>query len=224
LISFDNVTALYPGGIKGISDASFTLAEHSFTALVGPSGAGKSTILWILMGELIPSEGRVSCMGVNPAVLKNRALLQYRRHIGFVPQDLLLFGRRTVFDNVNIILRGMGLGRREADLRTQNVLDIVGLRERERAYPAQLSGGEQQRIAIARALGVNPRLLLADEPTGNLDPDLSAEIFELFRKINQMGITVLVATHEQELARSIGADMLRLSNRNIEHIPKEQVV
>lgn len=210
MIDFKNVSFSYNEEAKILDDVSFFIEPGTFTALLGPSGAGKSTILWHIMGEYTPNAGTVSCMSINPARLKKKRLMLYRRKIGFVPQELLLLENHNVYSNVEIVLRGIGLPKKEVKARTENVLEIVGLRNRKKAMPFELSGGERQRLAIARALGKMPQILLADEPTGNLDPERSREILELFRSIHDMGITVLVATHERDLMTELGADKLIL--------------
>lgn len=209
MITFDNVSYGYSKNAPKIfENLSFNVEQGTFTALLGPSGAGKSTILWHIMGELHPQQGSVTCMGANPGLLSARRLMLYRRKVGYVPQDLLLLEHHTVYANVNSILRGIGLSRKESNTRTRNVLDMVGLADRHKSLPNELSGGERQRLAIARALSVMPQVLLADEPTGNLDPARSEEIMQLFKNIYEMGITVLIATHEQQLMEKLGADTL----------------
>ena len=222
MITFVNVRSAYPDGTKGLDNVTFSLDDGSFTGLLGPSGAGKTTILWHIMGELIPYSGHINCMGYNPSTLPKGELVKYRRMIGFVPQNLLLLNHRTVYENVNMILRGMGLSQKDAEIRTQNVLDIAGIRDRQKSMPTQLSGGEQQRVAIARALSMNPKVLLADEPTGNLDPQRSEEIMTLFKRINELGITVLVSTHEWHLIRSLGANLLYIEDGQIRPVPEDR--
>lgn len=212
MIEFDNVSFSYPGGEKILDNASFKIEPGTFTALLGPSGAGKSTILWHIVGELNPQSGTVSCMGINPIKLKKRGMMLYRRKVGFIPQELLLLEDRNVYSNIEAILRGIGLPGKEVKSRAQNVLEIVGLRNKKTSMPCELSGGERQRLAIARALGKMPQILLADEPTGNLDPQRSREVMELFRSICDMGITVLIATHEHQMMDQLGADKLILEN------------
>lgn len=222
MIEFNEVTSIYPGGIKCLDKVSFSVEEGAFTALLGPSGAGKSTILWHIIGELAPCKGNIQCMGCDPTKLQRRKKILYRRKIGFVPQELMLLENRTVYENVNIILRGINLSRKEAEVRTHNVLDIVGLRNRLDAKPNQLSGGEQQRLAIARALGVNPQIIMADEPTGNLDPKRAEDIMLLFKQINEMGITVLVATHEWRLMEQLGADIIYVDQGKISTLEEKE--
>lgn len=216
MIVFENVEYGYKPGTKILDDVSFEIEDGSFTALTGPSGAGKSTILWHILGVLSPDTGQVRCLGAEPSKLGRRALAQYRRKIGFVPQDMLLLEDQTVLGNLVVVLSGIGLTHRNAVMRAHNVLDIVELRDREKDMPRELSGGERQRLAIARALSVTPRILLADEPTGNLDPERSREIMQLFRRIRDMDITVLISTHERELMRELGADTLYLENGKTE--------
>lgn len=222
MIDFKNVTFIYPGKVVGLNNISFHIESGTFTAILGPSGAGKSTILWSILGELIPAEGEISCLGFNPADLTKHEMMKYRRRIGLVPQEFMLFEKKTVFENIYLILRGIGLPHKDAEVKTLNVLDIVGLRDRKNAKPPELSGGERQRIAIARALGMNPQIILADEPTGNLDPAKSEEIMDLFQQINKMGITVLVVTHEWELMQKLGADLLYIEDKRVKPFTKEK--
>lgn len=219
MVEFKNVTSRYRGGITGLDNVSFHLEKGSITGLLGPSGAGKSTIIEHITGELKAGSGEIVCMGVNPSKLSAGKLMRYRRRIGFIPQELNLFEHRTVYENIDIILRGIGLNRKDAQAKTENVLEIVGLRQRQSALPEELSGGEQQRVAIARAISVNPSLLLADEPTGNLDPKRSEEIMGLFKRINDMGITVLISTHEWKLMEKIGANILYIDSGQIKDFP-----
>ena len=187
-----------------LRDLSLTIDKGEFLFLTGPSGAGKSTLLRLLLREELPSEGDLKVAGRNLQQLTPAQVQSYRRSVGFVFQDFRLIPRFTVFQNVAFVMRVLGVDLAVQQRKTFQVLKWVGLQHRMNAYPEELSGGEQQRIAIARALVNEPQLVLADEPTGNLDPDLSLEIMNLFREINARGTTVVVATHDRELIRRVG--------------------
>ena len=189
--------------------------KGEFLFLTGPSGAGKSTLLRLLLREELASEGDLKVGGRNLRELKPSQVQTYRRTIGFVFQDFRLIPRFTVFQNVAFVMRVLGVAVAAQQRRTFQVLKWVGLQHRMNAYPEELSGGEQQRVAIARALVNEPHLVLADEPTGNLDPDLSLEIMNLFRDINARGTTVVVATHDRELIRRVGRRTITLEQGRI---------
>ena len=183
--------------------------------LTGPSGAGKSTFLRLLLREDLPSEGGLTVLGRDLTSLKPSEVQAYRRKVGFVFQDFRLIPRFTVFQNVAFVMRVLGLPVATQQRKTFQVLMWVGLQHRMNASPEELSGGEQQRVAIARALVNDPQLVLADEPTGNLDPDLSLEIMNLFREINARGTTVVVATHDRELIRRVGRRSITLDHGRV---------
>jgi cell division transport system ATP-binding protein len=183
--------------------------------LTGPSGAGKSTFLRLLLLQERPTEGDLVVNGYNVATLSRRALQEYRRGIGFVFQDFKLIPGRTVLENVAFVPEVLGVPRAQQSRRAFQVLKWVGLQHRMQAYPGDLSGGEQQRVAIARALVNEPAVLIADEPTGNLDPDLSLEIMNLLREVNAGGTTVLVATHDRELIRLVGRRTVTLDQGRV---------
>jgi len=210
MIQFDRVTKRYPGGHEGLVDTSFQLAEGEMAFLTGHSGAGKSTLLKLIGLLERPTRGQVHVNGRNLGSLPQRAVPYHRRDVGMIFQDHRLLHDRTVFDNVALPLVVAGVGRREIGKRVRAALDKVGLLERERALPVTLSGGEQQRVGIARAVVNKPAVLLADEPTGNLDPELSQEIMRLFSLFNQVGVTLLIASHDLTLIRSMGRRMLTL--------------
>lgn len=191
----------YGRGLYALRDLTLTIDKGEFVFLTGPSGAGKSTLLRILLLQERPTEGVAIVNGRNLARLSSREVQAYRRSVGFVFQDFKLVAAKTVFENVSFALRVLGVPLEQQRRRTYQVLKWVGLQHRLNAFPPELSGGEQQRVAIARALVNEPQLVLADEPTGNLDPDLSLEIMNLFRDINASGTTVLVATHDRELIK-----------------------
>jgi cell division transport system ATP-binding protein len=193
-----------------LADVSCTIDRGEFVFLTGPSGAGKSTFLKLLFREESPSTGQIVVNGRNIGVLPPSQIPYFRRTVGVVFQDFKLIGRKTVFENVAFVQNVLGLPRAEQKRRAYHVLKRVGLHHQMNALPEELSGGEQQRVAIARAIVNEPTLLLADEPTGNLDPALSEEIMRLFAEINIRGTTVLVATHDIELIRRMGKRVLTL--------------
>jgi len=210
LIEAHHLSKLYSRGVHALRDLSLTIDKGEFLFLTGPSGAGKSTLLRLLLREELPSEGDLKVAGRNLQQLTPSQVQSYRRTVGFVFQDFRLIPRFTVFQNVAFVMRVLGLDLAVQQRKTFQVLKWVGLQHRMNAYPEELSGGEQQRIAIARALVNEPQLVLADEPTGNLDPDLSLEIMNLFREINARGTTVVVATHDRELIRRVGRRTITL--------------
>jgi cell division transport system ATP-binding protein len=210
LIEAHHLSKLYNRGVYALRDLSLTIDKGEFLFLTGPSGAGKSTLLRLLLREELPSEGDLKVAGRNLQQLSPSQVQSYRRSVGFVFQDFRLIPRFTVFQNVAFVMRVLGVDLAVQQRKTFQVLKWVGLQHRMNAYPEELSGGEQQRIAIARALVNEPHLVLADEPTGNLDPDLSLEIMNLFREINARGTTVVVATHDRELIRRVGRRTLTL--------------
>jgi cell division transport system ATP-binding protein len=195
---------LYNRGVYALRDLSLKIDKGEFLFLTGSSGAGKSTLLRLLLREDLPSEGSIRVAGRELNELKRDQVQSYRRTVGFVFQDFRLIPRFTVFQNVAFVMRALGVAPAIQQRKTFQVLKWVGLQHRMNAFPEELSGGEQQRVAIARALVNDPQLVLADEPTGNLDPDLSLEIMNLFREINARGTTVVVATHDRELIRRVG--------------------
>jgi len=202
----------YSRGVFALHDLTLKVEKGEFVFLTGPSGAGKSTLLRLLLRQERPSDGRIIVGGRDLAHLGQREVQDYRRTVGFVFQDFKLIPARTVFENVAFVPRVLGAPESQQKRRAFQVLKWVGLQHRMTSYPLDLSGGEQQRIAIARALVNDPMLILADEPTGNLDPDLSLEIMNLLREINASGTTVLVATHDRELIRLVGRRTVTLDH------------
>lgn len=212
MISFEHVAKRYPGGIQALSDVNFHLERGEMAFLTGHSGAGKSTLLKLIALLERPSRGQVLFDGRNVGRLSRRQIPHLRRCIGVIFQDHRLLTDRRVFDNVALPLVIAGTAYGEIRRRVRAALDQVGLLDKERMRVPVLSGGEQQRVGIARAIVAKPPVLLADEPTGNLDPDLSAELMELFIRLNELGVTVLIATHDYELIRRLGRRVLVLKS------------
>jgi cell division transport system ATP-binding protein len=200
MISFSHVTKRYPGGLEALRGVSFTIEAGELVFFTGPSGAGKSTLLKIAAAIERPSSGSIILNGQNIGALRPQAVPFLRRKFGLVFQDQKLLFDRSAFDNVLLPLAIIGFNRREAARRVRAALDKVGLLAKERSFPVMLSGGEQQRLAIARAIVHRPAILIADEPTGNLDAAYAAELGELFRSFNQVGVTVIIATHDEAFA------------------------
>ncbi len=215
LIETSHLSKFYSRGVYALRNLSLTVDKGEFLFLTGASGAGKSTLLRLLLREDLPSDGELTVLGRDLKTLRPSQVQAYRRSVGFVFQDFRLIPRLTVFQNVAFVMRVLGLPLVTQQRKTFQVLKWVGLQHRMNAYPEELSGGEQQRIAIARALVNEPQLILADEPTGNLDPDLSLEIMNLFREINARGTTVLVATHDRELIRRVGRRSITLDHGQV---------
>jgi cell division transport system ATP-binding protein len=210
-IEFLRVTRRYDNGHEALRDVSLHFAPGSMTFLTGHSGAGKSTFLRLLLCLDRPTRGQIRVNGINVAALAPRQLAFYRRHLGVVLQDPHLLPGRTVIENVALPLRVAGEGEREAARRARAAMGLVGLQGREHSLPLELSTGEQQRVGIARAVAARPAVLLADEPTGNLDPALSREIMEVFRQFHALGTTVIVASHDLPLIRTLGARVIALA-------------
>ena len=199
MIRLKDVEMEYPNGTRAIRGISTTIEDGEFVFLVGPSGSGKSTIIKLLTGEVIPTAGRVMVNGFSMSRISDRQIPYMRRTIGVIFQDFRLIPKKTVFDNLSLAMRAVGATPRDIRTRIPYVLELVGLKGMEDRYPDELSGGEQQRVAIARALVNNPSTIVADEPTGNLDPNRSLEIMTLLERINALGTTVVVVTHEKSL-------------------------
>ncbi len=212
MIEIHRLSKQYSRGVFALRELSLTIDKGEFLFLTGPSGAGKSTLLRLLLREEVPSEGSIKVGGRDLSELTRDQVQSYRRTVGFVFQDFRLIRRLTVFQNVAFVMRVLGVAVPVQQRKTFQVLKWVGLQHRMNAFPEELSGGEQQRVAIARALVNDPQFILADEPTGNLDPDLSLEIMNLFREINARGTTVVVATHDRELIRRVGRRSITLDH------------
>lgn len=212
MIQFQHVCKRYPERGEALSNINFEVETGEMIFLTGHSGAGKSTLLRLIALLERPSRGQILVNGRSLATLPRRQIPYYRREVGMIFQDHRLLPDRSVFDNVALPLVVTGLGQKEIGRRVRAALDQVGLLTRERATPVALSGGEQQRVGIARAVVGRPSVLVADEPTGNLDPDLSREIFELFERFHYVGVTLLIATHDLNLVRSMRHRTLSLGD------------
>jgi cell division transport system ATP-binding protein len=195
---------MYTRGVYALRDLTLTVGKGDFVFLTGPSGAGKSTLLRLLLRQDVPSAGHLIVGGRSLSKMSASQVQTYRRSVGFVFQDFKLIPTRTIYENITFVPRVLGQPVAVQRRKAFQVLKWVGLQHRLNAFPEELSGGEQQRVAVARALINDPALVLADEPTGNLDPDLALEIMNLFRDINARGTTVLVATHDRDLIRRVG--------------------
>lgn len=215
MVKLIDVYETYSNGTKAIRGASLCVNDGEFVFLVGPSGSGKSTVIKLITGEITPSEGRVVVNGFNVGALKYSELPKLRRTLGVVFQDFRLIDKKTVYENVAFAMRVIGAPGRAIRKRVSYVLDLVGLLHKARRYPHELSGGEQQRVAIARALVNNPKMIIADEPTGNLDPARKLEIMTLLDRINSLGTTILVVSHEKELIDKLGKRVVALDKGRI---------
>lgn len=198
-----------------VKGRSFTVDDGEFVFLVGPSGSGKSTIIKLMTGEVVPTAGRVMVNGFSMSRIAEKQIPYMRRTIGVIFQDFRLIGNKTVRDNLALAMRAVGASPRELKNRIPYVLELVGLADKENSYPDQLSGGEQQRVAIARALVNNPSTIVADEPTGNLDPGRSLEIMTLLERINALGTTVIVVTHERGLVNHFNKRIILLNDGQV---------
>jgi len=224
VIHFEHVSKRYTGGVAALQDVSFEVAAGEMAFLTGHSGAGKSTLLRLILMLERATRGQVIVNGRNLGKTPSRQAPQVRRGIGMIFQDHKLLSDKTVFDNVSLPLMIAGVRYPDIRRRVRAALDKVGLLSKEKSWPLTLSGGEQQRVGIARAIVGMPPILLADEPTGNLDPELSRELFNLFRQLNGQGVTVLVASHDLSLIRSMGQRVLVLANgRLADDIPAAEI-
>ena len=215
MIRLKDVEKTYENGTEALQGISFTIEDGEFVFLVGPSGSGKSTIIKLLTGEVIPTAGRVMVNGFSMSRISDRQIPYMRRTIGVIFQDFRLIPKKTVFDNLSLAMRAVGATPRDIRTRIPYVLELVGLKGMEDRYPDELSGGEQQRVAIARALVNNPSTIIADEPTGNLDPARSLEIMMLLERINALGTTVVVVTHEKDLVDRFSKRVIALEQGKI---------
>lgn len=215
MIDFINVSKTYSNGTKALNDVSLHIDKGEFVFIVGASGAGKSTFLKLIMREETPTSGEIIINGTKVSKLKRRKVPYLRRHMGIVFQDFRLIEKMNVFDNVAFAMRAVGESKKTINKRVPYVLDLVGLTNKMKDKPSELSGGEQQRVSLARALVNNPEIIIADEPTGNVDPEMSYEIIELLNEINSKGTTVLVVTHEHDLVREFHRRVITINNGSI---------
>lgn len=215
MIEMKNVNVHYASGVDALVDINLKIHEGEFVFIVGESGAGKSTLMKLMMRELVPSSGRVFVNGYSLAKMKSNQVAKFRRSIGMVFQDFRLIQDYTVYENVAFVLRIADESARKIRQRVPYVLNLVGILNKAKAKTRELSGGEQQRVAIARALANDPRLLIVDEPTGNLDPKKSLEIVGLLKEINNCGTTVVMITHEHSLVQFFGGRIINIENGEI---------
>src|SRR5690554_4835518 len=203
MIQMTNVAKVYPNGARALVDISLKINKGEFVFLVGPSGAGKSTLIRLLYREEMASRGQVIVNGCNILRMRERNVPRFRRNIGVIFQDFKLLANKTAFENVAFALEAIGVGPKEVRQRTKKILELVGLGHKLDAFPHELSGGEQQRVSVARAIINNPALLVADEPTGNLDAETAWEIMELLYNINRRGTTIVMATHARDIVEQM---------------------
>ena len=215
MLRMENVSKVYPGGSVALQDVDIHIKPGEFVFVVGPSGAGKSTFIKMLFREVLPTTGSNFVNGVDILSLTPKEIPYMRRQLGIIFQDYRLLPDRTVYENVAFAMQVIETPHRKIKRRVLNVLDLVGLRHRANAYPNELSGGEQQRIAIARAIVNDPILVIADEPTGNLDPETSWDIMEIFKEINASGTTIVMATHDKEIVDAMGKRVVAIEHGNI---------
>ena len=215
MIEFNNVSKVYGNGTEALKDVNLKIDKGEFVFVIGPSGAGKSTFIKLLLREEVPTTGTIEVNGYNLNKIKRRHIPQFRRSLGVVFQDFRLIPNMTVYDNVAFALRVTNVRNRSIRQRVPYVLNLVGLASKARCYPKELSGGEQQRVALARALVNNPSLLIADEPTGNIDPEMSLEIVELLNEINKCGTTIVMVTHAHNLVEKFDRRVITINHGNI---------
>jgi len=216
MVQMNNVTKVYESSnTVALDNVDLTINEGEFVFLVGPSGSGKTTLMKLITGEVFASSGQVIVNDFDMTNIRRSKLPKVRRSLGVIFQDFRLIDNMTVYDNVAFVMRVVGASPKDIKKRVPYVLELVGLEGREKRMPNELSGGEQQRVAIARALANNPRMIVADEPTGNLDPVRSLELMLLFEKINEMGTTILVVTHEKELVNAFAKRVITIDGGHV---------
>ncbi len=211
-IKFINVEKTYKNGVNAIYNLNLDIKKGDFVFVIGASGSGKSTLIKMLYREERPTHGEIMLGGINVAKVKNSKVYKLRRKIGIVFQDYKLLTKLTVYENVAFALEMFGLPTDEVKKKVLKALELVGLKSKAKSYPTQLSGGEQQRVAIARAIVNSPKLLICDEPTGNLDPDTSLEVMRVIEKINDLGTTVVMATHDRDMVNKMKKRVVMLDN------------
>ena len=218
MIELINVDKSYPNGVHALNQVSLKIEDGEFVYVIGATGSGKSTMIKLLNGEEVPDSGKILVNGCDVGALKHRKVPQYRRQIGCIFQDYRLLPRLTVYENIAFALEVVGTPKKQIRKRVREVLDLVDLQEKAKSYPDELSGGQQQRVAIGRAIANNPKLLIADEPTGNLDPEKSFEIIELLEKINRsINATIIMVTHDSVLVEKYKKRTIVLDNGYIVH-------
>lgn len=215
MIEFKNVSKIYDNGTVALKDVNLNIKKGEFVFIVGASGAGKSTFLKLIMHEETPTDGEIIVNDRRLSAIRKREVPYLRRTMGIVFQDFRLIDKMTVFDNVAFAMRVIGATGKEVRKRVPYILGLVGLGDKAKCYPAELSGGEQQRVGLARALVNNPRLIIADEPTGNVDPKMSYEIVELLNEINKCGTTILMVTHEHDLVDKFPKRVIEINDGTI---------
>ena len=215
MVRLIDVQKEYDNGTKALKGVNLRIDDGEFVFLVGPSGSGKSTLIKLITAEIAPTEGRLMVNGYNLNNIRPRQVPYMRRTLGIIFQDFRLIEKKTVYDNLAFAMKAVGASNRELRRRIPYVLELVGLEKKEKNYPGELSGGEQQRVAIARALVNNPSMIIADEPTGNLDPQRSLEIMMLLERINELGTTVLVVTHEKNLVNRFEKRVVAIENGRV---------
>ena len=215
MIQLTNVSKIYPNGARALVDVNLKIGKGEFVFLVGPSGAGKSTLIKLLYRDEIPTRGQVQINSKNLVRMKEREVPYLRRSIGVIFQDFKLLQNKTVYENVAFALEVIGVAKREVRNRTRNMLELVGLAGKENAFPHELSGGEQQRVCVARAIINNPALLVADEPTGNLDPETAWGIMDLLFNINKRGTTIVMATHARAIVNKMQKRVIAVENGRV---------
>jgi len=215
MLKFDKVFKKFGDGTTALENIDFAVEKGEFVFLTGPSGAGKTTLLRLLIKEMVPSKGKVYFQGKNLADIRKSNLFQLRRKVGAVFQDFKILTDRTVEENIALVFDILGKTQKEENKKVEQLLDMVGLQDKSRLFPKQLAGGEIQRLALARSLALDPDIIFADEPTGNLDPETAWQIIELLKKINERGTTLLVATHNFEIVDSLSQRVIRLEKGKI---------
>ena len=221
MLIMNDVSKVYPGGSVALQDVNVHIEPGEFVFVVGPSGAGKSTFIKMLFREVLPTTGSIFVNGMDILALSPKEIPFMRRQLGIIFQDYRLLPDRTVFENVAFAMQVIEAPHRKIRRQVNNVLDLVGLRHRSNAYPNELSGGEQQRIAIARAIVNDPVFVIADEPTGNLDPETSWDIMEIFKEINSSGTTIVMATHDKDVVDAMGKRVIAIEQGRIVRDEKE---
>lgn len=203
MIDLKDVSKAYPNGVHALNHVNLHIDKGEFVYVIGATGSGKSTLIKVLNGEEVPDEGTVIVDGINVGTLKHRKVPYYRRNVGCVFQDYRLLPKLTVFENIAFALEVVGMPRKQIRKRVMEVLELVDLKEKARSYPDELSGGQQQRVTIGRAIANKPKVLIADEPTGNLDPEISWEIMQVLERINLQGTTIIMATHNSTIVNNL---------------------